>query len=684
MPALSQNKRNLDSLYGLLKNAPDTALPRIYNSLTWEYRKSVPDSARKYAQKALKLANEQQNLSAYRTSVYMLGVSNDFASEYDSALFYYNLSLKLFTEAGDKKGMASALNNIGAVYNFQSRYDKALEYYFRSLKIKEEMNDVKALGSSYNNIGVIYEHLGKYDEALEYYKKSLSYKRDANSKEKLASTLSNISGIYQYKKEYSKALQYADSAVVLLGELQDLHGLSLTYNSIASIHQELKNYDLALTFLDKALVLQKKAEDKYGIVYSMVSVAECQLLKKNFNAALDAANTAVRIAAEIGARKEKVKALEVIFNTYDAMGEKAKAFELAKEYIAEKDSLTTEQISQSLAEWEAKYEVATKEKEIETLNKEKEIKETEANKEKIIRYFISGFALMLLLFAVLILREYRTKKKANQILEAQKLQLNEQNRIIAEKNRQINDSIEYARYIQEAVLPGPRIEELVKDSFLLYIPKDIVSGDFYWYEKKGNHVYIVAADCTGHGIPGAFMSMIGTMLLNEIFNEKKVEDPGEILSHLNRLLKMSLKQDVESFTNRNGMDIGLMKLNTDTCEIQFSGANRPLWYIRNGAVENLIPDKVSIGGLTPISYQFKTISLQLERGSCAYLFSDGYADQFGGVNGKKFTTKRFRGRLLEISGLPMNEQKAALERSFVEWKSTHEQMDDVMVMGVKL
>lgn len=685
----SQNQHALDSLYKVSRTAKDTTLANVYNNIAWEYRKTDADSARKYVNLAKALSVKHDHHPGKRFSVYLLGIINDYAGNYDSALYYYNSSAHLYTAAHDKKGLASAYNNIGAVYNFQGKYDKALEYYFRSLALKEELGDKQGIGRSYNNIGIIYEYLKDFEKALEYYQKSLQLKKELGNKEQLASTFSNISGVYQSKKDYKTALAYADSSVAYHLELQDWNGLGLTYNSIASLYSETGNFEAALQYLEKALEIQKKIEDKWGEAYTTLGIAQAYFYKKDYRKVIEFALDGTSKAAQLGAIKEELEGQSFLYQSYEALGDKDEALRWLKRYVALKDTFINSENRKSLTEWQTKYEVATKEKQIESLNKEKLVREKEAHVQMLIRNFSIGLAAAVLIIAGMIYRQYRNKRIANIILGKQKEELKIQKKLIEEKNRQISDSIDYARYIQDAVLPDIPIQALVPSSFLYYAPRDVVSGDFYWYERSGDKVYIAAADCTGHGIPGAFMSMIGTILLNEIFNEKKAEDPGMILYHLNRLLKKSLKQTAESTTNRNGMDISLTCFDQSTGILRYAGANRPLWIIRDVAetesdrLETYSPDKVSIGGLTDDHYMFITREIPLKKGDTYFMFSDGLADQFGGGTGKKFTTKRLKKLLMEINELPMLHQDNMIRKQFGEWKGEHEQVDDVLIIGVK-
>jgi serine phosphatase RsbU (regulator of sigma subunit) len=339
-----------------------------------------------------------------------------------------------------------------------------------------------------------------------------------------------------------------------------------------------------------------------------------------------------------------------------------------------------------VVEMQTRYETVKKEKEIEKLKIEQEQKRLALERGTLIRNYSIGLAILGGFLVIVLLRGNRNKKRSNEILSLQRDELDRQKKLIEEKNKEISESIEYAKYIQDATLPSLSIQDLIKQSFLIYIPKDIVSGDFYWFEKDERAVYLVAADCTGHGVPGAFMSMIGTMLLNEIFNEKKVREPHRMLMELNRLLKMSLKQTDESVHNRNGMDIIICRLEISSQTLEFSSANRPLWLYRNEgkSIESFKANKAPIGGTTPSDFAFTSNKISLSHGDCFYLFSDGYADQFGGKNGKKMMTGKFKDMLLGIQDLTMMEQEIQIKNEFFKWKGEHQQVDDVLVMGVRV
>lgn len=272
--------------------------------------------------------------------------------------------------------------------------------------------------------------------------------------------------------------------------------------------------------------------------------------------------------------------------------------------------------------------------------------------------------------------EFEVKERTREVLD--------QKNVIEIKNREVTESLHYAKRIQAAILPDiKKINQSLQDLFILYLPKDIVSGDFYSFAQRDEKIIVAAADCTGHGVAGAFMSMIGTALLNQIVNEKGITEPSEILTQLNDGIVTSLKQR-ESEMNE-GMDIALCTINNKSKTLQYSGANRPLWIIRNNEFQYYKPNKIPIGGQQYNKTDgFMQHNITLEQGDSIYLFSDGYVDQFGGDLGKKFMTKKFRELLLSIQHLSMNEQKEYLLNTLIKWQGKHDQVDDILVIGIKI
>jgi len=266
--------------------------------------------------------------------------------------------------------------------------------------------------------------------------------------------------------------------------------------------------------------------------------------------------------------------------------------------------------------------------------------------------------------------------------EYQRNEAEKQKTIVEEKNKDILDSIDYAKRLQDAILPPMSlILQYLPESFVLYLPKDIVAGDFYWMEKAGDLILIAAADCTGHGVPGAMVSVVCSNALNRTVKEFYITEPGKILDKVRELVLQTFEKSESNI--QDGMDISLCSINTQTLEIQWSGANNPLWYIENGAMQKIVADKQPIGKHdNPVP--FKTNVLTLQKGALLYLFTDGYADQFGGENGKKFKYKQLQEKILQIASSGMEEQKKELEKTLEQWKGALEQVDDMLVIGIRL
>jgi serine phosphatase RsbU (regulator of sigma subunit) len=292
---------------------------------------------------------------------------------------------------------------------------------------------------------------------------------------------------------------------------------------------------------------------------------------------------------------------------------------------------------------------------------------------------------ILLCYALVLVRFLQfTLKQGTEIVTAMD-EIKVQKELIEEKNKSITDSINYALRIQQAKLPEKQsISTALPQSFVLFKPKDIVSGDFYFFHEKKGLVYLAAADCTGHGVPGALMSMIGLEKLEDTLAQQ--DDTSAILQQVNRGMKASLKQTGSDESTRDGMDIALCRIDRATRTLNYAGANRPVWIIRKGgvAIEETKATKKAIGGLTADDEHFATHVLQLQEGDAFYLFSDGFADTFGGKTNKKLTTRKFKELLLSIQQLGMKEQEAYLDRFIEDWKGDTEQVDDILVMGVRL
>jgi serine phosphatase RsbU (regulator of sigma subunit) len=293
-------------------------------------------------------------------------------------------------------------------------------------------------------------------------------------------------------------------------------------------------------------------------------------------------------------------------------------------------------------------------------------------------------SVLLLIFLVIGIINYRQKQKANAEVLRQK-------RLLEEKNKEVADSINYASRIQKSIMPDEKtIAELMPDGFVLYLPKDIVSGDFYWinnyHDVNGKvHHLMAVADCTGHGVPGAFMSLIGATILNQTLNNPEISDPAQALDYLNVQLPKNIKSSSASGTIKDGMEISMCEYDAENLKMQFAGANNNLYLVRNGELQLIRGDKRPIGqGYENLGNKFSNHQIQLQKGDTLYMSSDGFPDQFGGPKGKKFKYKQMEEIFLEIHQLPVSQQREILKKHFIDWKGELDQVDDVCIIGFKI
>jgi serine phosphatase RsbU (regulator of sigma subunit) len=401
----------------------------------------------------------------------------------------------------------------------------------------------------------------------------------------------------------------------------------------------------------------------------------------------------LKIDKEIGALLSENKFEENISDLYTKTNRYQLALEHYKKAMVLKDTLFSIEKNKEITRKEMNFEFEKKENAAKAEQDKKDaVTAEQSRRERVIRYSVIGGLVMMFIIAVIIFRSLRITRKQKHIIELQKGEvekkneiIDEQKKVVEEKNKDITDSINYAKRIQKAILPHRRdIWAAFPQSFVLFKPKDIVSGDFYFFHKNDKSIFIAAADCTGHGVPGAFMSMIGSDKLEDAVSESS--DTSEILSLLNKGVKTSLKQSEEDVkSTRDGMDIAICSVDTGNRIVKYAGANRPFWLIRKGqtTVEEIKATKKAIGGFTEANQHFDSHEIKLQEGDAFYLSTDGYADTFG-KGGKKMMTKQFKEVLISIQDKPMKEQGRYLDEFVENWKAGTEQVDDILVIGVRL
>ena len=421
--------------------------------------------------------------------------------------------------------------------------------------------------------------------------------------------------------------------------------------------------------LEKA-INNKEITDKSGEALVLMNIADIYRIKKNFSQSLKNLESSLEIAQEINS-PDLLKDIYLTFSeTYEAKGNSDSALKYFKKFSELKDTLLNLESFKQVAELETKYQTEKKEAENELLKKDNEVKEAKNEKQKYGLFGLAGIVATLGgLGAVL----YKSRKK-----------IHKAKKIIEEKNTEITDSINYAKNIQTSILPrDEEFKRALPDSFVLYKPKDIVSGDFYWLNEKDEIIFFSASDCTGHGVPGAFMSMLNSRLLNEAVNEKGIEKPNEIFNYVRKNIIDSLKSTSKIGEQKDGMDSILCAWDKSQNTLEFACANNPLYLIRNNELIEHKGDKMPVG-FSDILKDFSLNKISLQKNDLIYISSDGYKSQFGGKKGKTFQSKNLKELLLSINKKPMTEQKEILDKTIEDWRGNLEQVDDILIMGLRV
>ena len=601
-----------------------------------------------------------------------LAYAHYLKAEYKTSIECLKTAINLSEKYGNKRGLARSSGNLANVYTDVGNVNLIVELKLRSLKLYEELNDTTNIIIALTGLGNRYLEQGLLEKAIEYQNRALSLCELSKNTEEKASVLSNIANYYSKKKEDDRALHYYNESLTLWQYLKNERQVARTLNNIGEIYFKLGLYVKALEFYTESYNLNKKYSDKRSMAITLINLAELYAKKGDLSNALLYAKESLALSQEINFLSNISDAHHTLSSIYAAKGNTKEELKHFKLYVQTKDSLLNENTIKQTAIMSAIYETEKKEKEIEILNKEKERQAAiayEQNKRKnlIIGTVVIGLFIVVIFSGFLFNRFTVTRK---------------QKVIIEEKQKEITDSINFAKRIQTAILPPENYwKKHLPQSFIMYEPKDIVSGDFYWLENRNELVLFAAADCTGHGVSGAMVSVVCSNALNRTVKEFGITNPRKILDKTRELVLETFAKSESDI--KDGMDISLCALNTKTNELQWSGANNPLWCISANTLTEIKGDKQPIGK-TDNFKPFSTHSIQLQKGDTIYIFTDGYADQFGGEKNKKFMYKPLKNLLTEIHKEPLEIQKEVLQQKFTSWKGDTEQTDDVLIIGLRI
>lgn len=687
-----------DSLIALIKNKTTTDTSKIsaFNSLAKEYFTHKPDTSLILMRIAQPLAKKAGNLRLYSYTCIYMANSFMYLNLYDSAIAWYNKGYEIGLKGGLKKNQGGALMGLGNIYNTVGDYEKAISFYTKGLLIQEEIADSAGMANSYTGLGVIFEQQGEYNKALEYQLKAIKIKERKKNKSSLATSYNNVGIINASLLKHDEALEYYFKALKIFENANSLNNMAMVCANIGNSYSAKKNTQEALAYKMKAYLIYKETANESGMAAQLLNLGiEYSNTGKN-DQAISSMLESEKIAKHINAEQLLLDCYHALYNAYNLKANFKNATEYSMKYIELYKKIYNAEKAQQIDELNTKYETDKRTKEIEILNKNKKISELEIsenknrlNKQRILIFSFIAAGLLLSLLVFLLFNRNKLKQKTNEQLQVFNKELQIQKHLVEEKQKEIVDSITYARRLQQAILPGHTaiknaLRENQSDFFILYKPKDIVAGDFYFFENKNNSLFFAAADCTGHGVPGAMVSVVCSAALTRSVVEFNLTDTGEILNKTRELVLDTFSKSENVV--QDGMDLSFLRIVYDTSKnatIYWSGANNSLVYVQNNILKEIKADKQPIGQ-TVQPRPFKQNSLSLEKGDLLYLLTDGYPDQFGGPQGKKFKYKQLEQLLFSIHHLPMAEQNNILDTRLEEWKGKLEQVDDICIIGIKI
>lgn len=718
--SFAQNSEKIDSLKRVLKsNIHDTVRIQTITHLGAAYYHSK-DSALPLYKEALEIAKSIDNQDLIAECHMNFASVYYYTGEYHIALDHLKKVTEIHKANGEEERYISALNNMGILYRKLGDYPKALECYQKKLAYAKSKGNHTDLAELYNNIANLYSSYGDLDKARDYQFISIEHRlQTEDDGVGLASNYNNLAMLYQKEKDHDSALYYYRRAFnIIPNKHVRLYG-NLA-NNLGTTFKAKGEEDSAFYYLKLSLHHRDSIEYFHGMAQSRNNLVSLYEKKGQSDVALQLAKEAYAIARKYQYPDEEILAHQNLANLFEAQQKFEQSLFHLRRAEKIKDSIENKDDVRKVAQIEMKYKYE-QERLTDSIRQAKEDEllaiqsEAEKRKQRIYLWAAILIGILILIIALVTYVNYRKQAKANVVITQKSEQIQIQKENLEEKNIEIIDSLNYAKRIQDTILPGSeKIASLIPDSFVLFEPKDIVSGDFYWLERHGNKRFIAAADCTGHGVPGAMVSVVCANALTKSLHEANITEPHLLLDNVHRIVLEQFTQNNQSV--KDGMDIALVSVEKKgkETELSYAGANNPLWIVKRNGVNNLLeqldtqqakykvteahdyhlievkPDKIAIGQ-HDISESYTETRINLSQSDAIYLFSDGFSDQFGGDSesmrmkgGKKLKSTNFKKLVLSIQDQPIEKQKQFLSEYLTAWRGELEQIDDVCVIGIKL
>ncbi len=592
-----------------------------------------------------------------------------------------SMAHKLLTQAQQFKNSqkinqeSGCYNKLANLYWEHNKYKEAELYFEKSLEINKKLANENGIAMINSNLALINSDIGNFAKALKYFDETLKLRIIKNEKGGIIAARINMSLVLNNLSQYDESIKHLQEALDIAREMNDYEQMRSCYGMLSETYEKQGDRQKSVYYFDLYKQFNELIEGEK--LDEAIKLANEERLKK-----------------ELAVKESQIKELEIIKKDYELIQSKEELKKTESEKMSLLDTLSKKELKLKYIENERKLEKAETDRKL--------------LESKLILRNIILFSAILLFALFIVIFFYFQKRKSNRVLLAKNTEISQKNEEIevqrnnieelliktTQAHESIKSSIDYASFIQAAIInKKPYLSEFTDDSFIFHQPKDIVGGDFYWYTHIDNKLLIAAADCTGHGVPGAFLTILGYNFLNQIVNISKETNPGKILEELHKNVRDALNQ--QTGDNKDGMDIALCMIDKEKGKLQFAGANNPLVYVANNKLSVINGEKYGIGGHTDRIFKrqkdkknkkemFETQSLELSESMRLYMFSDGYFDQNGGDEDTEMKIQDFYDLLFKNASKSFKKQEEQLISFFNDWKAGNEQVDDVLVMGVKI
>ena len=607
---------------------------------------------------------EAKNVEIDRAKLY---TSN---GDSEKTMSEYFRILREFDEKGYKLQSAKLHSTIAIVFKKTDRLDNAIDHLEDAVRISKEINNIEQEAASLLTLGNCYKAKGDFPTAEEKYLSSIAIAKENGYQRTLAGDYNGMGSLMRQLGRLEESMRYYKKAIVINTKAGNDKWLSYNYNNIGNILKDEGRNSEALIYFKSSLKIKERIKDDHGKVMTFLNISDC----------------------------------------YSLLGDYKSAFKFRKSYIELNDSLMTVDQAKEAQKLAAEYQSEKREAQIAQLNIQHELNQQklQANEERIryqnfLGWLIGIAALLMLVVAIILWYSARNRKRINEQLEEKNAQIRLKNEQLDYQHQEIKASINYAKRIQSIILPSQlKMDEYFSKYSILFMPKDIVSGDFYLFEPVKNGAYFGVVDCTGHGVPGAMMSLVGSSYFSKAIKEKNLQSPATVLDFINKEFPKALKTNDVTITD--GMDLALCYLNSDRSELSFAGANRNCWVmnttdkwrereIRGGTDQRFEDQNVVLIelkgnrqgiGRSYSSKAFDDVKIPIYSGDRVVLFTDGYVDQFGGEANKKFRNSQLRKVMTETMHLSAKEIESVLVDTMNNWRQEEEQIDDICVLVVDI